>query len=137
MVSVQVVEAMRALKVRTILAPTTTGKTALKLARFKPDSWILAYSERPQTHEFLNLAYGVHPCAGVARFLSWRGPILRHLKKSGLARTGDRLILMEGADPSLLGGTASFQVIVYGVKKPQLDPASPVAASHPPHGHSH
>jgi len=117
LVSSQVVEAMRALKAKWILTPTHSGATALRISRFKPASWVLAFSENPRIHEFLSLAYGVQGVPSVRRQGSWHVPILKFLQQAGLAKTGEKLILTEGSDPTLVGGTNSFRVIVKGVKQ--------------------
>jgi pyruvate kinase len=113
MVSLNVVEAMRALGARHILTPTENGSTARLVARFKPDSWIMAFSPHEDTHEFLSLSYGVMPCPGVTRKRNgWQGPVMAFVEKQGLGRKGEKFIFTEGASNSETGSTNTVKFII-------------------------
>lgn len=112
-VSVNVVESMRSLGVRFILTPTESGNTARRIARFKPDSWILAFSPSAATHEFLALSYGVWSCPGIqCGRQGWEGPVMDFVKRHNLARSGEKFILTEGGVSGQEGSTDTMRVIV-------------------------
>ena len=112
-VSVNVVESMRSLGVRFILTPTESGSTARLIARFKPDSWILAFSPSESAHEFMALSYGVKSCPGVRCGRNgWEVPVLDFVRKHGLAKAGEKLILTEGGISGRSGSTDTMRVIL-------------------------
>lgn len=110
-VSLNVIEAMRALNVRFILTPTHTGSTPRRISRFKPDCWILSFSSNEGTHNFLALSYGVYPFLIKNKADSWHEVVMKFIKEMGLAKKGDRVILTEGVSPGQLGGTDSVRII--------------------------
>lgn len=99
------VEAVEKLKAKFILAQTTSGSTARHISRFKPPCWILAFSSHRKICEFLTLSYGVYP------FLANRDHPLRLLKKTGLVKKGDIIILTQRRFSSHAGHTDSLGVV--------------------------
>ncbi|MCH7923620.1 MAG: pyruvate kinase, partial [Nitrospinae bacterium] len=79
-VSLNVIEAMRALNARFILTPTETGNTPRRISRFKPDCWILAFSKCERTHRFLSLSYGVYPFLIENKADSWHDLVMKLMK---------------------------------------------------------
>ena len=61
LISFNVVESARALPVPCIIASTKKGDEPRKLSRFKPDCWVLAFSDDEKIRRFMDLSYGVLP----------------------------------------------------------------------------
>jgi pyruvate kinase len=107
-VAMAVSKASRMAKPEYIVTPTLTGATALRMAQFKPDAWILSISPSPEVTEFLALSYGVYPftmtphCGpqngpqNVLQNADWHRETLELFKKQGLGRSGDTVILTNG-----------------------------------------
>ncbi|MDA2915433.1 pyruvate kinase [Nitrospinae bacterium AH_259_B05_G02_I21] len=110
-VSLNVIEAMRALNARFILTPTETGNTPRRISRFKPDCWILAFSKFERTHRFLSLSYGVYPFLIENKVDSWHDLIMKLMKDARLGKRGDKVILTEGLSSGQAGGTDSLRII--------------------------
>lgn len=110
-ISLNVVEAAEALKVRYILTPTASGDTARRVSRFKPSAWILAFSRQEETSQFLTFSYGVTPFFMKNKSKSWHGPILRYLQEKKLVKNGDKVILTQRRFTKQAGGTDSFGII--------------------------
>jgi pyruvate kinase len=109
-VSLNVIEAVRALNVRLILTPTYTGSTPRRISRFKPDCWILSFSNHEPTYRFLALSYGVYPFLVKNTVDDWHDAIMKHIKGLRLAKKGDRVILTEGASPGQFGDADSLRI---------------------------
>ena len=60
-ITLQVHEALQRLPIAAVLTPTRSGATPRRISRFKPETWILAFSRFPKTCSFLSLSYGVYP----------------------------------------------------------------------------
>jgi len=110
-VSLNVIEAARALKVRLIVTPTETGTTPRRISRFKPDCWILSFSGNQRTQDFLTLSYGVFPCVMQNKADSWLDVIMKFIKDFRVAKTGDLVILTEGTTLGKIGSTDSFRIL--------------------------
>jgi len=110
-VSLNVIEAVRALKLRLILAPTHTGSTPRRISRFKPDCWILSFSNHDPTYRFLALSYGVYPFLIKNRVDGLHDVIMKLIKDLRLAKKGDRVILTEGKSSEQLSDADSLRII--------------------------
>ena len=110
-VSLNVIEAIRALNVRFILTPTHTGSTPRRISRFKPDCWILAFSTYDRIRKFLSLSYGVHTFLIKGKVDNWNDVIMKWIKDLKLAKKGEKMILTEGVSPEQEGGTDSLRII--------------------------
>lgn len=110
-VSLNVLEGVRALHARFILTPTYTGSTPRRISRFKPDCWILSFSNNEKACEFLALSYGVYPFVMKNKLDGWHDAIMQFIKHFGLAKSGDRMILTQGLFPGQSGGTDSLRII--------------------------
>ena len=110
-VSLNAIEAMRALNARFILTPTETGNTPRRISRFKPDCWILAFSKCERTHRFLSLSYGVYPFLIENKADSWHDLVMKLMKDARLGKRGDKVILTEGLSSGQAGGTDSLRII--------------------------
>jgi pyruvate kinase len=110
-ISMNVIEAVRALKIRLIVTPTETGSTPRRISRFKPDCWILSFSGNQRTQDFLTLSYGVFPCVMQNKVESWLDVIMEFIKDFRLAKKGDLVILTEGITLGKIGSTDSFRIL--------------------------
>lgn len=109
-ISLNVVDAVRNLKVRHILVPTHGGSTPRRISRFKPQCPILAFCRDESTRDFLCMSYGVFPFLHAEARLSRRA-LTTFLKNEGLAKKGDRIILAEMVRPGQLGGIDSMGIM--------------------------
>lgn len=109
-ISINVIDAIRILKVRHILAPTHGGSTPRRISRFKPECWILSFCRDEGTRDFLFMSYGVFPFLHPDVHLS-RQAVTTFLKDEGLAKKGDRIILIEMVMPGQLGGMDSMGIM--------------------------
>ena len=110
-ISLNVMEALRVLKIKLILAPTHTGTTPRRISRFKPDCWILAFCLDEPTRDFLSLSYGVSPFLLEGKDPFHYENLLAFLKEHHLAQKGERLILTEMVAPGQTGGINSLNFI--------------------------
>ena len=110
-VSLNVIEAVRALNLRLIVTPTHTGSTPRRISRFKPDCWILSFSNYGPTHRFLALSYGVFPFLIKNRVNDWHDVTMKLIKDFKLAKEGDRVILTEGKSLEKLSDADSLRII--------------------------
>ncbi len=110
-ISRNVQDAAEAVKARFILTPTQTGATARRISRFKPDSWILAFSRRPEAAGFLLFSYGVYPFIFDPGTHGWYESISAFLKKAKIAKTGDTAVLTQGQYSSPRQTTDSLSIV--------------------------
>jgi len=110
-VSLNVIDAVRALRPRFILTPTHTGRTPRRIARFKPDCWVLAFCRDPIVHRFLSFSYGCIPFLVETDREDWHDLIFRRIREEGLVETGDRVVLTEGISPGPVGTTNSLRIV--------------------------
>jgi len=97
--------------VRFILTPTYTGSTPRRISRFKPDCWILSFSNYGPTYRFLALSYGVFPFLIKKRVDDWHDVTMKLIEDFKLAKKGDRVILTEGKSSEQLGDADSLRII--------------------------
>lgn len=99
-----------------IVAFTTTGVTALRVARQRPDCGILGLTPSPDTARRLALAWGVHPLVCDATFTMTetvaRATTLA--SRAGLASRGDEIVVVAGVPFGRSGGTNSLRVARVG-----------------------
>ncbi len=110
-VSLNVVEAVRALSCPIVLTATSGGMTARRVSRLKPDSWIIACNNDQQVCDFLRFSYGVFPMLIDTGTQEWHRSLMEVLKSSGIIHKGDRVILTEGKFSGAAGGTDSLGII--------------------------
>jgi pyruvate kinase len=110
-VSLNVIEAMKMLKVSLILTPTHTGDTPRRISRFKPDCWILSFSNNERTCKLLTFSYGVYPVLMKSKVDNWDSKIMKFIKDLRIVKTGDRVILTETTSSGSFGGTDSLRII--------------------------
>lgn len=110
-VSLNVIDAVRALHPRYILTPTHTGRTPRRIARFRPERWILAFTRDPAVQHFLTFSYGCCPLLVTTERKDWHDLIFETVRDLGLAAPGDRVILTEGVAPGPVGTTNSLRIV--------------------------
>ncbi len=110
-ISLNAVEAVRALPARFILTLTESGSTPRRISRFKPDCWILSFSRNEATHNFSALSYGVHPFLVKNEVDDWHEVIMKTLRELRLIRKDDKLVLAERAPGAEAGTTDSLRII--------------------------
>jgi pyruvate kinase len=110
-VSLNVIEAARSLNARLVLTPTYTGSTPRRISRFKPDCWILSFSDYEPTSRFLTLSYGVHPFLMDNQVGGWHDAVMKLIRDLRLAKKGERVILTEGTAPGRLSDADSLRII--------------------------
>ena len=87
-ISLNVMEALRVLKIKLILTPTHTGTTPRRISRFKPDCWIISFCQEESIRDFLSLSYGVSPWMMGGKDPFRYKSLLAFLKEHHLARKG-------------------------------------------------
>lgn len=110
-VSLNVIDAVRALRPRFILTPTHTGRTPRRIARFKPDCWVLAFCRDPAVHRYLSFSYGCLPFLVETQQEDWHDLIFKRVKEEGLVGAGDLVVLTEGVSPGPVGTTNSLRIV--------------------------
>ena len=110
-VSLNVIDAVRALGPRFILTPTHTGRTPRRISRFRPERWILAFTRDPAVQRFLTFSYGCCPFLIRTEHEDWHDLIFHAVRTLGLAEPGDLVILTEGVAPGPVGTTNSLRIV--------------------------
>ena len=110
-VSLNVLEAVKALNCPIVLTVTGGGMTARRVSRFKPDCWIIACNNEERVCDFLRFSYGVFPLCMDTGPGEWRRRLISLLKDARLVQGGDRIILTEGKYAGAMGGTDSMGII--------------------------
>ena len=110
-VSLNVIDAVRALRPRFILTPTHTGRTPRRIARFKPERWVLAFCRDESVQRFLAFSYGCLPFLVETREEEWHDLIFKEVKAQGLVAPKDLVILTEGIAPGPVGTTNSLRIV--------------------------
>jgi pyruvate kinase len=87
------VETASALDTRYILVPTHSGFAPLHISRFKPECWIISFTDDEKTGNFLSLSYGVFPYLMENR-MERPDAIIESIEKSGLIKRGDKMMLI-------------------------------------------
>src|SRR2546428_8891789 len=89
-----------------IVAPTSTGKTARRVSKYRPPLPIIAMSSRRKVQRQLLLSWGVHPIACrefdsiETIFRESEGAVVR----LGMAGRGDRIAIVAGGPQREAGG---------------------------------
>ncbi len=110
-ISLNVIEASKILCTKYILSTTSTGSTAQRISRFKPDCWIISFSRNKETCDFLCFSFGVYPIHMENKQKSWHDLILRYIKKRNMVEKGDAVILTQRRFKKEKGSTDSLGII--------------------------
>jgi pyruvate kinase len=110
-ITLQVHEALQKLHAAAVLTPTRSGATPRRISRFKPDSWILAFSRFPRTCGFLSLSYGVYPIFVEGIVENWEAEAIKKAKELGFAKSGDIVVFTQGPSSGKPGGTNMLKIL--------------------------
>ena len=102
----------RIMSARAVVTYTTSGSTALRAARERPDVPILGISPNLNTARRLALAWGVH-CIHTKDARSFKDMVLkagRLAKKEKFARKGDRVVITAGVPFGQSGATNVLRI---------------------------
>ncbi len=111
MISLNVSETVRSLETKFIVIPTTTGSTVRRIARFKPEGWVIASNPDENICNFLYFSYGVYPVIVETKTDKWFEKLLNSLKECRLVEKGDNIVLTEGRFAKGEGSTDSLAII--------------------------
>lgn len=110
-ITLQVHEALQKLPVAAVLTPTRSGATPRRVSRFKPETWILAFSRVPRTCEFLSLSYGVYPVNVKETKEGWEKKATEKAKELGFVKSGEVVIFTQGPSLGKPGGTNMLKIL--------------------------
>ncbi|MBW2558170.1 MAG: pyruvate kinase [Deltaproteobacteria bacterium] len=111
MISLNASETAMALDVKFILTPTETGTSARRIARFKPEGWIIASNPQKSICEFLFFSYGVYPTVMETAHTGWHDTLLGKLKEGRFIQKSEYVIMTEGRFSKGEGSTDSLSII--------------------------
>jgi pyruvate kinase len=100
-------------KVKAIVPFTRSGATAAAVSRFRPSVPIYAVTHDERTFRALNLLWGVYPFLTVPATTTDRviEESLRVIKEKGIARKGEKVIVLAGAPTGVPGTTNLIEVL--------------------------
>ena len=105
-------QAARDSSAKFIIAHTSSGYTARKIAKFRPDTDILAFTDKEIVERQMNLVWGVKPF--LANFYKHVDEMLcnsaEFLYKKGLVNEKDIIILTAGEPVSVSGSTNMMEI---------------------------
>jgi pyruvate kinase len=105
-------QAARDSSAKFIMAHTSSGYTARKIAKFRPDTGILAFTDKEIVERQMNLIWGVRPF--LAKFYKHVDDMLcgsaEFLYKKGLVKVDDIVILTAGEPVSVSGSTNMMEI---------------------------
>jgi pyruvate kinase len=104
-------EALQKLPVAAVLTPTRSGATPRRISRFKPETWILAFSRVPRTCDFLSLSYGVYPVNVKETKEGWEKKATEKAKELGFVKSGEVVIFTQGPSLGKPGGTNMLKIL--------------------------
>jgi pyruvate kinase len=111
-ISLNAVEAARALKIPYIVVPTQSGGTPRLVSRFKPACWVFSFGGNEKANRLLAMSYGVFPILMENKEGPRMDMILQFMGNSGMVRKGERLILIEeGGSTAEINASASLRII--------------------------
>ena len=100
-------------KVKAIVPFTRSGATAAAVSRFRPSVPIYAVTHDEKTFRALNLLWGVYPFLTVPATTTDRviEESLRVIKEKGIAKKGEKVIVLAGAPTGVPGTTNLIEVL--------------------------
>jgi pyruvate kinase len=110
-ITLQVHEALQRLPIAAVLTPTRSGATPRRISRFKPETWILAFSRFPKTCSFLSLSYGVYPIYVKEVIENWEVETTNRAKQLGFAHSGDFVVFTQGPSSGKPGATNMLKIL--------------------------
>lgn len=89
---------------------TTSGRSALLLARLHPSKPVIAVTGEARVYRMLSLAYGVVPVLAEPEMVGDCDKALAMLREQGLVASGQKVIVTHGV-PHQVGGTNTVSVV--------------------------
>lgn len=98
---------------KAIVAFTSSGATASRIARKRPDVPIIAVTPDERVMRQLVLTWGAHPVAGeiIDSYQDMAEQASRHATEQGYAKKGDRLVVVAGVPFGVAGSTNNLRVL--------------------------
>jgi pyruvate kinase len=115
-ISVAARQVAETIEASVIVAFTTSGVTALRIARQRPDCVILGLTPSSETARRLALPWGVHPlvCEGTFTMTETVAMATQLSSRAGISRRGDEIVVVAGVPFGKSGGTNSLRVARVG-----------------------
>jgi pyruvate kinase len=115
-ISVAARQVAETIEASVIVAFTTSGVTALRIARQRPECGILGLTPSPEVARRLALAWGVHPlvCEPTFTMTETVARATALASRAGLARRGEEIVVVAGVPFGRSGGTNSLRVARVG-----------------------
>jgi len=103
----------REVRVKAIVPFTRSGATAAAVSRFRPSVPVYAVTHDEKTFRALNLLWGVYPFLTVPATTTDRivEESLKVIREKGIARKGERVIVLAGAPTGVPGTTNLVEVL--------------------------
>ncbi len=100
------------LKAKLIVVATSSGKTAQRIASYRPPVTVAAVTDNQLTYNQLAMVYGVKSflVAQMSKNEAGLNSILDHLKEKEYVETGDKVVHVTGEKPGEMGGTSIIKV---------------------------
>jgi pyruvate kinase len=100
------------LKAELIVVATTSGKTAARVASYRPPVPIVVVTDTEQTYTQLPLIWGTKSfyLPNVKQNIEGLNGIIEELKERGYVSEGDKIVYVTGANPHEIGGTNIIKV---------------------------
>ncbi|MBS0361587.1 MAG: pyruvate kinase [Proteobacteria bacterium] len=115
-ISVAARQVAETIEARVIVAFTTTGATALRIARQRPECGVLGLTTSLATARRMALVWGVHPIVSEGTFTM--GETVERAKtlasRTGMAKRGEEIVVVAGVPFGRSGGTNSLRVARVG-----------------------
>lgn len=110
------VEVADNLELRTIVAFTETGSTALLLSKYRPSARIVAFTPEPTTQRRMALFWGVQAIPFVRRDFTdlMIASAEKHLEKSSLCEPGEGVVMVAGIPPNEEASTNLMKIHTIG-----------------------
>lgn len=102
----------RAVEAKMIATITHSGTTARRIAKFRPEVPVIAFTESVEVRRQLNLVWGV-TCIQLDALFDTDTSVKKmeeYLKQTGLVKTGDRVVIATGMPVSKRGSTNMIRV---------------------------
>ncbi len=107
--SLDVIEALKTLNIRYVLAPTESGGTPRRISRYKNDTWILGFCCDEHTRNLLMLSYGVWPIMLDA--VDDDARLVEYLKSCAGLKAGERVLIARRIPDATSGKENSLKII--------------------------
>lgn len=108
-ISLDMLEALKTLKIRFVLAPTASGGTPRRIARYKADTWILGFTTSERIRNFLNITSGVYPVLLPA--IDSDDELIAFLKRTAAVKAGDMVLITRRLPAEKSGKVNSLKIL--------------------------